>query len=302
MSWATSQQTSRYRYAGHLTADIELPYLISHQDLLLVGTLLRGAPFLAYLAQRARWSNEGNAAFMDEGELLDAFLDGSLPEAPSTDVPGGRVYAWRAWADGQLFEITSAGRQRGPEPLVDLRLRPEVRVLLDALENHQPRGWVLATLAILDRRLHENGVAEWLAMRAHESYLVRDPDVSVLVLANGEGRVGSLLADPRYLDAIRATARVPFAIVLTLPRNGPPHVTWCGDAHAGLVKRRPHRHLAPLDGELPSRDIIVAAERAKLRPEEQRSLRQLLAGRIARNQSCPCGSGAKWKLCHGVSA
>lgn len=301
---------ARYRHARLLEEDERLPYVASHQDLLLVSELLSGAEAIAYLAQRARWNDEGSVLFLDEAELISMFLDARLGDEGG-QVPGRRANEWRGWAEGQYFRA----RPGAPietverEPDTSVRLSAATRRLVADLEAQRPEGWTLAALAVLScGPRSERQLADGLKLVTvgqngliMDSFTRRDPGQFLLLVHRGTGALAHLRSDRLFLERLLSDARVPLALSLSLRPGGAVEVVWTGDAQAAFVSKRPY-----VAGHDPDEPIVLTEEqreqreRAQLSSAERIALTALLNEVPARNAPCPCLGGRKWKHCHGA--
>ena len=84
-----------------------------------------------------------------------------------------------------------------------------------------------------------------------------------------------------------------------------------GDVFAGQVARRAEERASRLDareGELDTRADRLRSKEAHLTAWEHRIRTERLSGapvravtKVGRNERCPCGSGLKYKHCHGAA-
>ena len=126
-----------------------------------------------------------------------------------------------------------------------------------------------------------------------------EPDREPLVVAMQEAVTGKALAVPLYLRARVAEVRGDVLAMSSLLEECLAADPDASDAAAELAELRA---IAGDAAEAQRLFTLGGLERDAI---EVRALRQFLsppAGDIGRNKPCPCGSGRKYKLCHGRTA
>ena len=172
--------------------------------------------------------------------------------------------------------------------------RATYRMWNDALRAHRDDELPdAAVLAALCNGLH--GVVGDLAA----SDLSHEPDREPLVVAMQEAVTGKARGVPLYLRARVAEVRGDVMAMSSLLEESLEADPGSVDAAADLGELR------AIAGEAAEAQRLFTLAGLERDAMEMRALRPFLsppAGEIGKNRPCPCGSGKKYKLCHGRTA
>jgi len=107
----------------------------------------------------------------------------------------------------------------------------------------------------------------------------------------------------RYCDAVDVTMGVGIAVLMEhelemVVGDGPGDAVVLVEALADRSDRL-ERRVVDLEGELASRERELTLTRQRLEDLERRLVWSGDIRKVGRNDPCPCGSGVKYKRCHG---
>ena len=107
----------------------------------------------------------------------------------------------------------------------------------------------------------------------------------------------------RYCDAVDVTMGAGIAALMQhelemVVGDGPEDAVVLVEALAGRSDRL-ERRVVDLEAELASRERELTLKRQRLEDLERRPVWSGDIRKVGRNDPCPCGSGVKYKRCHG---
>ena len=223
--------------------------------------------------------------------LLDGFLCGVLVQPVPIEPAAWLPYVFDADA-------------REPSPALDATLRERIVAL------------TLRRYAALNRALLEDGAFDPLLLAEDEDE-IKDEDADEGLPARTDAQ-----DDPRDRVATVSRPLLPWVVGFEAANVAFPHLMEVDDDAVDLALARIYRHLpadtdeqrdvnAALDLDLPLASVDDAVEElvaavadlADLTRDARYAVDTVRrdAPKVGRNEPCPCGSGKKYKRCHGAA-
>lgn len=304
-----------FRYLK-IDATKKIPPLLSEMEALLESEKLPVEDRLSYLSKSMQYhAVVKNSAAVDK---FSAQIESLIPDNPVFDRIHRYTKAQALWHLDRFVEAEEIIRKLVPDYLKALGIRPDQvfsksqaairRHLRDDEETHAAVKHIADTLAfhaqILDRLGQMSALIKMQALKfyvlvgAVDSIVSLGMDLIDDFLSNGEPVGAKMFMEESIMPAVGELAlateqifvRSQYAVILAR----------CGDhAEAEATLRRLRPYYDGLDNRLKSElmknERIVQSARSVMpqRPAAPKAVR------VGRNELCPCGSGLKFKKCHG---
>jgi preprotein translocase subunit SecA len=170
--------------------------------------------------------------------------------------------------------------------------------------NNQLNAYWSAELepGIFDGRLDAERVVERAIIDARDAYAEREKELGADLLRQVERSVMLTVIDNKWREHLAEMDYLRAGIGLRAMGQRDPLVEYQREAYDAFsdlveaVKRDAIRYLFHVQLAAPQ-----AAAPARIEPSAQGPVRQVTSDKVGRNQPCPCGSGKKYKMCHGAA-
>lgn len=279
---------------------------LSIDDLFVLKRFLpTSGEFAHYMEVRQAVGGMRRAHLFDEFDHLGAYLQRNRFDqdiAGQLDDGSANMLVWDGMSD--IIDRSFEGEDWESRPLPRQDFPIEVLKLLQALDARRAQGWLEVDSRIRD--LGEDGrndlaktlsdLLPTLNQRPYRYFILGSSEHIFVWLQQRDHRIDwAVVNDKASAGALSINASSMVGVVAEVSADGTYHHAQSFTIHVPTEKTEENAHLYEDAARIAQSALIV-------KPNHQKKILPLRVEKQGRNEPCQCGSGVKFKKCHGRSS